>query len=133
MKNKILLLIIILSCVVSINLKAASTTNEQISIENPHNYPNPFNNNSEVTKIKFNIISEKINTVNIVIVIYDFNGKKVWTKRETENISVGSTPKEIPWGGENDLGERMAKGLYYGKIIIEGPNTKVKVIKILVK
>ncbi len=36
-------------------------------------------------------------------------------------------------GEDNDMGERVANGLYVAKIIVDASNTRVKVFKILVK
>lgn len=113
---------------------AAQTTNEQVSLNNVHNYPNPFHNKKEVTKIKFFAVSGKAYAnAGVSILIFDYNGKKVWTKRTAVNIPAGSTAFEVPWGGENDLGKKVAPGLYYGKVILEAANTKTRTLKILVK
>lgn len=114
----------------------SAPTNERISISKAHAYPNPFNNEREVTRIKFNLYTKKsLKPVSISVIIYDFNGKKVWTRRDkTDNLKPGDNNIDlIRWGGENDMGDRVANGLYYAKIIVEASNTKVKVIKILVK
>lgn len=133
----VLLLILLFGLGWTTGLKAdTAKTNEQIRIVDPHNYPNPFKNTSEVTKIKFSVWSGKnAGQIQVSLVVYDFNGKKVWTKRTSLLITTvsGLTPCEIPWGGENDLGQKVASGLYYAKLILEGPNTKTTKIKILVK
>lgn len=113
----------------------AVITNEQISIHSPHAYPNPFDNEKEVTHIKFDIYAQKsIAAPSLSIIIYDFNGKKVWTKKMDSNpLNPGYNAFKVIWGGDNDMGKRVANGLYYAKIIVESSNTKVKVVKILVK
>ncbi|MBU1077715.1 MAG: T9SS type A sorting domain-containing protein [Spirochaetes bacterium] len=110
-------------------------TNQQLSIHDAHAYPNPFDNERQVAKIKFKIhVKKMINDVSIAVIIYDFNGKKVWTKRGGPiNLNTGYNDVEVQWGGDNDMGDRVANGLYFAKIIIEGSNTKIKVVKILVK
>lgn len=115
--------------------QTSTSTNEQISIHNAHAYPNPFNNEKEVAKIKFEIYVKKaIDDVSIAVVVYDFNGKKTWTKRINKpSLSSGYNTIKVLWGGDNDMGEKVANGIYYTKIIVEASNTKVKVIKILVK
>lgn len=112
-----------------------NTNNSKISIVSNQCYPNPFDKNIEVTTIKFVIFSQKALAYNnIAIVIYDYNGKKVWTKQiQQVSLVVGNTTFLVPWGGENDLGNKVANGLYYGKIIFEGSNTLTAVVKILVK
>lgn len=112
---------------------ATSTTNGQISIQNAHCYPNPFDKNKEITTITFQIIAQKTFSQNpvVTIVIYDYNGKKVWTKQIQQVLP--NTPVSVPWGGESDLGNKVANGLYYGKIIVEGSNTLAAIVKILVK
>ena len=112
-----------------------SQTNEQVSIENAHCYPNPFDNEKEVGKIKFNLVTQKaVDNVKITIVIYDYNGKKVWTRYiEYGTLNAGSTAVIMRWGGENDIGEKVANGLYFCKIIVESGSTVYKLIKILVE
>jgi len=133
--------ILILFCVFVfiMDLKAADTnsqsTNKRISIVDAHAYPNPFDNEKGYTHIKFKIIGESTNisatsTANVSIVIYDYNGKKVWTKRGV--MAVNGTDG-IEWGGDNDMGKKVANGLYFAKIIVEGVNTRTAVVKILVK
>lgn len=113
---------------------SAQTTNQQVSLNQVHNYPNPFHNKKEVTTIKFFAAAGKAYAnAGVSILIYDYNGKKVWTKRVLINIPAGSTAFEVPWGGENDLGKKVAPGLYYGKVILEAANTKTRTLKILVK
>jgi len=128
--------LLILAGEISTYVLAANSTNETVTIVNAHSYPNPFDNEKEVTKIKFKIKSEvALNDVVISIMIVDFNGKKVWTKKlERAIVTPGTNDEfEIPWGGENDIGEKVANGLYFCKIIVEANNTVYKVIKILVK
>ncbi len=115
--------------------QTSTSTNEQISIHNAHAYPNPFDNEKKIAKIKFKIYVKKaISDVSIAVIVYDFNGKKTWTKRKNvDKLYPGYNTEEVLWGGDNDMGEKVANGIYYAKIIVEGSNTKVKVIKILVK
>lgn len=111
-----------------------SKTNERISITDAYAYPNPFNNEKDVTHIKFTINSDVTNKNGVItVVIYDFNGKKVWSREQRENLFTPTDTKEIIWGGENDLGRKVCKGLYFAKIIVEANNTCYKILKILIK
>jgi len=114
---------------------SAGNTNETIKIVEAHCYPNPFKNEEEVTHIKFKIQSDVTNmNATISVFIFDFNGKKVWSKKLAQGIQIQPEIEfEVIWGGENDLGEKVANGLYFCKIILEANNTVYKVIKILVK
>ncbi len=112
----------------------AVTTNETIQITEAHNYPNPFDNEKEVTHIKFKIQSDVTNTsANISVIIYNFNGKKVWSKRVLQGEITPNEVFDVIWGGENDMGDKVSNGLYFCKIIVEANNTVYKIIKILVK
>lgn len=115
-------------------LSASSSTNEFVSIENAHCYPNPFKNEKQIAKIKFIVKSDIQNDDSTVsVIIFDFNGKKVWTKSLGQMNIPPNTEFVVKWGGENDLGDKVANGLYFCKIIVEANNTIYKVIKILVK
>lgn len=119
-----------------ISLQAqTSYTNEQISVEKLHCYPNPFNNKSEVAKIYFEITSKvDLEDVKITAVVFNYNGKKVWTKLiEKKNLNKGTNVFKIKWGGENDLGVKVPKGFYYVKVIVESNNTVYKITKVIIK
>ncbi len=124
-----------LFCGSGLMANTSTTTNEQIYIYEAHAYPNPFDNEKEVSKISFLLhVKKAIDDVSIGVIIYDYNGVKVWTKKASKkNLTAGTTPVKVLWGGENDMGDKVANGLYYAKIIIEGSNTKIEVVKILVK
>jgi|YNPMSStandDraft_1061717.scaffolds.fasta_scaffold88401_2 flagellar hook assembly protein FlgD len=129
-----IIFIIFLLTIFSINFLYNGTTNETIKISKAYSYPNPFDNNKEVTHIKFVLSSDVTNrNGDISVIIYDFNGKKVWSKIEKGVKINPNETKEFIWGGENDLGNKVPKGLYFAKIIIEANNTCYKVIKILIK
>ncbi len=120
----------------NIFLKAATTsTNEQIYIKDAHIYPNPFNNREEVAKITFTIVNEvTLDSPKAYAVVYNYNGKKVWTKeKDLGNLTKGENKIIIRWGGENDLGDKVSKGLYFIKVIVESNNTVYKIIKVMVK
>ena len=120
----------------SADLEAASTNTTQLTIQDAHVYPNPFDNEKEVTTFKIKIYSkDAINEMSLSIIIYDFNGKKVWTKKVSLPAKAAGEMELAPigWGGDNDMAKKVANGLYFAKVIIEGTNTKAKVIKIMVK
>ncbi len=136
MKTTKIFLILSLFFVINNGLSAATvSTNEQISLEKVYCYPNPFNNKTEISKISFNIVNQvTLNNVKIYAVVFNYNGKKVWTKSiERNTIAAGDNNFIIKWGGENDLGEKVPKGLYYVKVIVESNNTITKIIKLLIK
>ncbi len=134
-------ILLVLLFIIGISQAAAATnevnTNQQVSIHDAHAYPNPFDNEKGETRIKFKIHAKKsCDSALISVIIYDIDGKKVCTRSDTSSLKSGYNTidsDKLSWGGDNDMGERVANGLYFAKIIVEASNTKVKVVKILVK
>ena len=75
-------------------------------IELLQNYPNPFN---PKTKIRVNISNPENNISPLNLSIYNINGQLIKT---LYNGPVNSRRIEFEWDGTNDLGWRMAGGVY---------------------
>ena len=67
------------------------------------NFPNPFNPS---TKITFELTEPGV----VTLKIYDLLGREVRTLLNNEKQSSGR--KSVAWDGTNDLGERVASGVY---------------------
>ncbi len=70
------------------------------------NYPNPFN---PVTNIRFRLPEPR----NVVISIYDINGRKV---RTLVNKKISSGDHLIQWDGHNSSGKSVASGVYFYRL-----------------
>lgn len=66
------------------------------------NYPNPFNPS---TKIKFSLPE----AAKVTVRIYDMLGRDIKTLVNTEQ-TAGS--HEVTWNGDNDMGQKVASGIY---------------------
>lgn len=93
--------------------------NENFTIKNLYNYPNPFNRH---TTIQF----EHNNTfapMDIQVLIYTVSGKMV-KSMEKRIVPTDFLVRDIDWNGQDDYGQRLANGvyLYKVKVSIESPD-----------
>jgi hypothetical protein len=91
----------------------------------PHNYPNPFNNNSGSTTIALGLTK----SANVEFKIFDLAGNlvKSWA-------NVSATPATtLTWDGRDDQGRIVARGVYLGRIkATDGSHTAATIMKIAV-
>jgi hypothetical protein len=66
------------------------------------NYPNPFNPS---TKIKFTLPE----TAKVTVRVYDMLGREIRTLVNAEHTSG---THEVIWSGDNDMGQKVASGIY---------------------
>ena len=95
-----------------INVFATDEMNEI----NTYNYPNPFN---VTTTLRFSLAAQS----EIVITIYDINGKTVWNKKISEgetNIGIN----RVTWAGVNDNEIQVSSGTYI--MVIESADAIVR-------
>jgi hypothetical protein len=83
---------------------------EIAGIMNPRNYPNPFEGN---TTIAFTLTQQS----QVTIRIFDFSGRLVKTLRDNEVMEAGN--KKIEWDSTSENGDDLARGVYFGVIIIK--------------
>jgi PKD repeat protein len=92
---------------------AATTTsgkNNEESLKDAHNFPNPFNPEITSTNIRYSIAEE----TNITIKIFDTGNNLVKTLLEDEAQEVPTGDYyNIEWDGKNGRGETVANGLYF--------------------
>jgi len=82
---------------------------EKMSEENTYNYPNPC---KDKTTIRFSLSEPK----EVSIVLYTVDGQLVWQK----NLGPADTQRGInyiEWNTVNDLGNKVANGVYILKVI----------------
>ena len=79
-------------------------------IMNSRNYPNPFQGN---TTIAFILTQQS----QITIRIFDFSGRIVKTLKDNEIMEAG--PYKISWDGKSEDGDDLARGVYFGLIIMK--------------
>ena len=72
------------------------------------NYPNPF---TPETWIPYRLAEDAF----VILTIYDLSGRVIRTLNVGHRIAAvyESESKAIYWGGRNDVGERVASGIYF--------------------
>lgn len=91
----------------------AYTSIEPVSTHSPteykleNAYPNPFNPS---TNIRFSIP----NSAKVRLEVYDIRGKLVNSLIDSEVVNAGTY--ESSWNGKNNLGEKVASGVYFARI-----------------
>jgi hypothetical protein len=96
--------------------------------QNTYAYPSPFAPDDEVTRIHFSTNGQN---VSVTIRIFDFAMLPVRTLLQHAPRSGSSELDEI-WNGRDDEGRRVANGVYFYSVEIEGRSTlwgKVMVIQ----
>jgi hypothetical protein len=83
---------------------------ETAGIVNPRNYPNPFQGQ---TTIAFKLTQQS----QVTIQIFDFSGRLVKMLKDDEIMEAG--PYEIAWDGKSEDGDDLARGVYFGMIIMK--------------
>jgi hypothetical protein len=85
-----------------------------------HNYPNPFN---PQTCFSYNI---KEDFTKAELQIYNIKGQKV----KSFNLS-SKTVAEIIWHGTNDAGQKVASGIYFGVLNVDGKQKATRKLLLL--
>jgi flagellar hook assembly protein FlgD len=91
---------------ININTDLLSAINENKSIREIGNHPNPFNNS---TTLKFTLHK----TSHVSIEILNSNGQKIKT---LTNNTLPEGNHQIDWRGTNDHGETVKAGIYFYRI-----------------
>jgi hypothetical protein len=86
---------------------------EKLAITNIRNYPNPFN-----TSTQFAFEHNQPNT-NLLVDLYIYNnaGQKVKSMQRLVN-TAGTRNVQISWSGDANSGQKLAKGIYFYRIIV---------------
>ncbi len=95
-----------------------------ISLEHVLNYPNPF---IDYTEFWFSHNKPGTN-LNVQIQIFTISGKLVKTINR-QIFTEGTISREITWDGRDDFGQKIGKGVYIYRILIEDPELGIKTDK----
>jgi len=106
---------------------------QNFAITDIYAYPNPFDNENEVTTIKTTVEAAGTAAGTMTILVYDINGEAVWAQEINVSVIQGTNELELSWGGENDFGREVANGLYICRVILELGGTHIVSCRILVK
>lgn len=87
---------------------------EDLSLRNIFNYPNPFSTNTEF-HFDHNRAGEDLD---VLIQVYTVSGKLIKSIRETKFQSSAHV-SSIYWNGRDDFGDKIGKGVYVYKVQIK--------------
>jgi len=96
-----------------------------LSLSGVTNWPNPFDPNSEKTKIRYRLGREPDS---VTIRIYDITGALVREMDGTcnaEGASIWNKYNDVEWDGRNGRGDIVLNGVYPFEVIVEGGNKTV--------
>lgn len=93
--------------------------NENFTIKNLYNYPNPFNRH---TTIQFEH-NNSFAPMDVQVLIYTVSGRMV-KSMEKRIVPTDFLIRDIDWNGQDNYGQRLANGvyLYKVKVSIESPD-----------
>lgn len=92
-----------------------------------YNYPNPFVNN---TVISFEHNQPGIN-LNISLVIFNAMGQIVYQSSQQQN-DAGTRSVQLQWNGRGGQGEKLEKGVYFYRIIVQSINGSATAVQKLI-
>ncbi len=91
--------------------------------EYAHNYPNPFQAGSELTRIAY--IMDSAGPVSIRV--YDLRGSLVYEQQFSQGEpGTGEGPQEVTWDGRNMKGEVVRNGMYICQLDAGSKSTRIK-------
>ncbi|HID55068.1 TPA: hypothetical protein EYP37_00950 [Candidatus Poribacteria bacterium] len=93
---------------------------EELVVQTPKVYPNPFNPTEGPAKIEFTITQAAVVTVKI----YDFSMRLVKTILDSEEMKPGLVSER--WDGKSEDGDELAKGVYFCQIIVKSATDEPK-------
>ena len=98
---------------------------DDITIKNVLNYPNPFVN---YTEFWFSH-NKPFEPLEVQVQVFTITGKVVWTKNQTITTD-GFLSRDIKWDGRDDFGDRIGKGVYVYKLTVRSTLSDKKTEKI---
>ncbi len=101
---------------------------DELVVENVLNYPNPFIN---YTEFWFNHNSSDV--LDVSIQIFTVSGKLVKTingQTSGGSKNTSSLSRDIAWDGRDDFGDKIGKGVYVYKLIVQSTQRNRRVEKI---
>ena len=100
---------------------------KKLTLENLFNYPNPFENN---TTISFQHNQPGV-LLNINLDIFNATGQKVYTSGPMQQ-QAGTGSIQLEWNGRGGNGEKLQKGVYFYRIIVQSINGTVTAVQKLI-
>lgn len=97
---------------------------ENLTLTNVLNYPNPFVNHTEFWFTH----NRPFEPLEVQVQVLTVTGKVVWTKNQTVT-NEGFTSRDITWDGRDDFGDKIGKGVYVYKLTVKSTLTNKKVEK----
>ena len=97
---------------------------EDITLSNVLNYPNPFVNHTEFW---FNH-NRPFEPLEVQVQVMTITGKIVWAKNQTITTD-GFLSRNITWDGRDDFGDKIGKGVYIYKLTVKSTLTDKKTEK----
>ena len=99
----------------------------KLAITKLYNYPNPFVN---ATTISFEHNQEGV-ALTIQLSIYNAVGQQVYQATQLQT-DPGSRSVQLQWNGRTTGGEKLEKGIYFYRIIVQSANGSVSVVQKLI-
>jgi Peptidase family C25 len=99
--------------------------NENLTLTNVLNYPNPFVNHTEFWFTH----NKPFEELEVQIQVFTITGKIVWTKNQII-YNNGFTSRDITWDGRDDFGDKIGKGVYVYKLTVKSNVSDKKIEKI---
>ena len=109
------------------DFKYTLQSENNVSINNFINYPNPFNTkNNEITIFRYSLPK---NETSGKLILYDISGKLLYSQKlENNNLGVGT--HMINWDGKINSGHKLGSGVYYA--ILDLSSRKSKILKVAI-
>jgi hypothetical protein len=110
-----------------ITLQFRVVKQKKLEISKLYNYPNPFVNN---TVISFEHNQPGI-ALNISMAIFNAMGQKVYQSSQ-QQTDAGTRSVQLQWNGRSERGEKLQKGVYFYRIIVQSINGSVTAVQKLI-
>ena len=92
---------------------------EKLELDKVLNYPNPFINYTEFWFTHNHPFEE----LDVMVQVYTITGKLVWSHRESI-YTTGFLSRDIHWDGNDNFGNKLAKGVYIYKLSVRTSSGK---------
>ena len=109
---------------ISVEIQFLVVSNEEITLTNVLNYPNPF---VDYTQFWFTH-NKPFEPLQVQVQVFTITGKVVWSKNEIVTTE-GFLSRNITWDGKDDFGDRIGKGVYVYKLTVQSSLSNQKTEK----
>ena len=99
-----------------------SVTDPGVTVENVFTYPNPIDFNRDGASLRF--VYSLSRDADITIGVFDVSGEKVFEEQFSAGNKNGrlGVNDSFTWSGLKTFGEKVAPGIYIGRIAATAPN-----------